>query len=797
MKTKRNKKQKNRSFRKNRSFKKKGVKKNPTRKNVGGHLMGFEVGATAPFNQPRDHFLGGERKGINFCFTAHSFKHIDTFEGETYEHDSIEYPICEADIKTNNVMKCTLQTIDVKQGNNLVLYNTLAQKMFRYMSQFLDMDTVVNWFHDATNVISEKTKTIPGNIPKVDNKPGFAPNQRKWVEVNIPDGRKIHLSMEKITPAGAHPYLLFWEFSQKYITSAANSETGYFTGNEIVYPSAKFNLSVNNATSVNPIDIVIGTLMDINVEILNTVRSSDHPRGLSFGNVQIYNTTNGVISAPQVLPPRDVTNTNQIINYTVNDPAVTALRIVANIKTYYNQITRKIQDINIIPVPPPPPPNNLTGFTFGDATIIANSLNKNVVGTRVAADNGIRILIEKWRIGIKEDKLGEYRLEAADPSINIEIDPTKPIELRAYAINAANVKSNGYEARDYEFDYIKSADVVKAVQGISTFTSTAENPITHVVNGDIITMRVNYKIINKRLLFFYCYTAEENNRIYVFDRLIENGQSTLDFQIDNRNINNRFVKFLFYMKEGAGDDTTGINREDLSSYKELIIPLLSADARGENESDVKCVISGNTQNAISAQLKQNGEEKGNQLITEKQTYRFPGLNRGLGDAQNSYFVTVNGNNERKIILPVSCNALEGEAAQTAEKEETRMAEEAKAADAAKRTATTRLEEEARTAEVTRLDTVCKTYKIGDVQIFKSANIKSMNKKIQSMEPKNLIKLRDIIGKTVIHDDDCEFIFQELFKDLRVSSLTFKGLAQEIKIDIVKCIKHKLTIPDAP
>jgi hypothetical protein len=71
----------------------------------------------------------------------------------------------------------------------------------------------------------------------------------------------------------------------------------------------------------------------------------------------------------------------------------------------------------------------------------------------------------------------------------------------------------------------------------------------------------------------------------------------------------------------------------------------------------------------------------------------------------------------------------------------------------------------------------------------------MNKKIQSMEPKNLIKLRDIIGKTVIHDDDCEFIFQELFKDLRVSSLTFKGIAQEIKIDIVKCIKHKLTIPD--
>ncbi len=795
MKTKRNKKQKNRSFRKNRSFKKKGVKKNPTRKNVGGHLMGFEVGATAPFNQPRDHFLGGEHNGINFCFTAHSFKHIDTFKDETYpEHDSIEYPICEANIKTNDVMKCTLQTIDVKQGNNLGLYNTLAQKMFRYMSQFLDMDTVNSWFHDARNVISEKTKTITGNVPRVDNKPGFAPNQRKWVEVNIPDGRKIHLSMEKITPARARPYLLIWEFSQKYKASAPNSETNYFTGNDNVYPSAKFNLSVNGLTSVNPIDIVFGTPIDIIVEILNTVRSSEHPRGLSFGNVQIYNTTNGVTSAKEVKPPIDVTNTNQIINY--NPPAdIKSLRIVANIKTYYNQITTKIQDINIIPVPPPPPPNDLRDFTFGDATIIANSSNKNVVGTRVAADNGIRILIEKWRIGTKEDKLGEYRLEAADPSINIEIDPTKPIELRAYAINAANVKSNGHEAKDYTFDYIKSADVVKAVQGISNFTSTAQNPITHVVNGDMITMRVNFKIINKRLLFFYCYTAEENNGIYVFDRLIENVQSTLDFQIDNRNINNRFVKFLFYMKEGAGNDTTGINREDLSSYKELIIPLLSADARGENESDVKCVISGNTQNAISAQLKQNGEEKGNQSIIEKQTYRFPGLNRGLGDAANSYLVTVNGKNERKIILPVSCNALEGEAAQTAEKEETRMAEEAKAADAAKRTATTRLEEEARTAEVTRLDTVCKTYKIGDVQIFKSANIKSMNKKIQSMESENLIKLRDIIGKTVIRDDECDFIFQELFKDLGVSSLTFKGLAQDIKIDIVKCIKHKLTIPD--
>jgi hypothetical protein len=792
MKTKRNKKQKNRSFRKNRSFKKKGVKKNPTRKNVGGHLMGFEVGATAPFNQPRDHFLGGEYNGINFCFTAHSFKHIDTFEDETDEHDSIEYPICEANQKTNDVMKCTLQTIDVKKGNNLGSYNRLAQRMFRYMSHFLDMDTVVSWFHDARTVISEKTKTITGNVPMVDNKPGFAANQRKWVEVNIPDGRKIHLSMERITHVGARPYLLIWEFSQKYKASAPNSETNYFTGNDNVYPSAKFNLSVNGLTSVNPIDIVIGTPIVINVEILNTVRSSEHPR-LSFGNVQIYNTTNGVTGAPQVLPPSDVTNTKRIINYVINNPAITSLRIVANIKTYYNQITTKEQDINIVQPPPTPPPNDLTDFTFSDATIIANSPNKNVVGTRVAADNRKRILIEKWRIGNKDENLGQYTLEPADPSINIEIDPTKHIELRAYAINAANVKSRGYEARDYEFDYIKSADVVKAVQGSSIFTSM---PIAHVVNGDMITMRVNYKIINKRLLFFYCYTAEENNGIYVFDRLIGNGQSTLDFQISTPNINNKFVKFLFYMKEGNGDDTTGINREDLSSYKELIIPLLSADARGENESDVKCVISGNTQNAISAQLKQNGEEKGNQSIIEKnQTYRFPGLNRGLGDAANSYFVTVNGKNERKIILPVSCNALEGEAAQTAEKEETRMAEEAKAADAAKRTATTRLEEEARTAEVTRLDTVCKTYKIGDVQIFKSANIKSMNKKIQSMEPGNLIILHDIIGKTVIRDDDCEFIFQELFKDLNISSLIFKGLAQNIKIDIVKCIKHKLTIPD--
>ena len=800
MKTKRNKKQKNRSFRKNRSFKKKGLKKNHTRKNVGGHLMGFEVGRE--FEQPATHFLGGTHRGIDFRFTAHSFKHIDTFENETYpEHESIEYPICEAN-GTGDVLNCRRPTINENQGSNLSQYNDLAQRMFRYMGNFLNMDTVYNWFHDETVPIAEKTGTLPANrfnIPVVDNKKhSITPGNRKYVEVWIPNGRKIHLSIEKVFPAGARPYLLIWEFSQKDRTSLANSETGYFTGNNDVYPSAKFDLIVLHQTSERPIDVVIGTPIDIRVQILNTVKSYTVGAAatLVFGNVEIYNTTNGVITAPRVFR-RDVTNTNQIFNYNP-DAHITSLRIVANIRTYFNQTTTKTQDINITPLPPPPPPDDLSGFTFGDATLLANSPNKNVVGTRVAADNGRRILIEKWRIGENnnEDKLGEYPLEPAHPSINIDIDPTKHIELRAYAIDAANVKSNGYEARDYEFDYIKSADIAKAVQGISTFTSTRENPITHVVNRDMITIRVNFKIINKRLLFFYCYAPEENNEDYVFDRLIENGQPTLDFQISTSNINNKFVKFLFYMKEGAGQDIDRIDRTDLSSYKELIIPLLSADARGENENDVKCVISGNTQNAISAQLKQNGEEKGNQTILENnQTYRFNGLDRGLGDAANSYSVTVNGNNERKIILPVRCNALEGEAAQRAEQENRRIAAE-----------TAQLEVDANTArtaaETARLENFCDNCEWkgdkGKVKLFSGSLFREM-KKIVSGESKvnktkwsleELQKVGVVINNTRRTLEDVK----NIFKSLNLNTLDIDTTSPSVLLDILKCIKSKVMDP---
>ena len=786
MKTKRNKKQKNRSFRKNRSFKKKGLKKNPTRKNVGGHLMGFEVGRE--FELPANSFKGGDYAGVEFYFKAHSFKHIDSFELLTPEHDSIIYPICQANNRTKNVEKCGSKPINVTPGTpdgdyNIDQYSSLAERMFGYMGKFLNMDTVIDWVKKRdTFILAKMLSRVPANEERAE---GTKSKDHKWFEIPLAEGgRKIQLVIERVSARKA----IVWQLSHK------QRNNQFFTGEDYAYPTAKFNLIVNGDSSDKPIDIVIGTPIDIIVEIFNTVKSSTVAgRPLSFGNVEIYNTTGGPIQKP-ALQRYDVTNTNQIFNYINNNPDIKSLRIVANIKTYYDgKITTKIQDINITPLPPPPPPDDLSGFTFGDATLLANSPNKNVVGTRVAADNGRRILIEKWRIGMKEEKLGEYPL--ADPSINIEIDPTKHIELRAYAINAANVKSNGYEARDYEFDYIKSADIVKAVQGDSVFTSM---PITHVVNGDMITMRVNFKIINKRLLFFYCYTAEENNGDYVFDRPIENGQPTLDFQINTPDINNRFVKFLFCMKEGPDENTDGIDRTDLSSYKELIIPLLSANAIGENEDDVKCVISGATQNAISAQLKQNGELKGNQPILENnQTYRFPGLNRGLGDAQNSYFVTVNGNNERKITLPVSCHALEGEAVERANSEERRIAEEARKADVARSAEETRLAVVAAEAEVARLNNDCKTYKIGDVQIFKTANIRIMNKKIESMETEKVTRLREIIRKAIIRDDDCDFIFQELFKDLNVSLLVFKGLIQPIKIDIIKCINHKLTIPAGP
>jgi hypothetical protein len=797
MKTKRNKKQKNRSFRKNRSFKKKGLKKNPTRKNVGGHLKGFDL--DEDFRLPANSFKGGDYAGVEFYFKAHSFKHADSFKlkeenPDPYQHDSIIYPICKANDRSLNVERCVAIPIDVTPGtlngeHNIAMYTTLAESMFVYMNNFLNMDTVTNWVKERDTFILAKmvTTRVPGNEERANRGKS---SQHKWFEIPLSDGaRKIQLAIERVS----HTEAVVWELSQKQL------DNRFYTGDKDVFPTAKFNLIVNGDSSYKPINIVIGTPINIHVEISDTVKSSTVAgRPLSFGNVEIYNTTGGRIQKP-ALTRYDVTNTNQIFIYNP-DAAITSLRIVANIRTYFNQTTTKTQDINITPLPPPGPPNDLSDFTFGNATLLANLPNKNVVGTRVDADNGRRILIEKWRIGEnnREEKLGEYPLEPADLSINIEIDPTKHIELRAYAINAANVKSNGYEAKDYEFDYIKSADIAKAVQGISTFTSTRENPITHIVNGDMITMRVNFKIINKRLLFFYCYTAEENNGNYVFDRQIENGQSPFDFQINTSNINNKFVKFLFYMKEGADENINGIDRTDLSSYKELIIPLLSADDPiGKNESDVKCVISGNTQNAISAQLKQNGEEKGNQTILENnQTYQFSGLDRGLGDAANSYFVTVNGNNERKIILPVRCNALEGEAAQRAEQENRRIAAE---------TAQLTIDaEDARiAAETARLENFCNNCEWkgdkGKVKLFSGSLLREMKKivngesKVNNKTKWSLDELRNV---GVVIDNTIRTLkdVKNIFKSLNLNTIDIDTTSPSVLLDILKCIKSKVMDP---
>ena len=83
-----------RSFRKNRSFKKKELKKNPTRKKVGGHLMGFE--ARQWYVLPPDNY-GAFRVGpIVIKFSVHSFKHLDSFNNDSNkDHNDIKYPICE------------------------------------------------------------------------------------------------------------------------------------------------------------------------------------------------------------------------------------------------------------------------------------------------------------------------------------------------------------------------------------------------------------------------------------------------------------------------------------------------------------------------------------------------------------------------------------------------------------------------------------------------------------------------------------------------------------------------------
>lgn len=790
MKTKRNKKQKNRSFRKNRSFKKKGLKKNPTRKNVGGHLMGFEVGAG--FTQPLDNFIGGIHDGVTFFFKAHTFKHIDTFSGETYpEHDSIAYPICRMNA-TGDVDNCPLPISIYANADNLPMYNRLAVKMFDYMNVFLDMDTVTDWVKGTAKYITgQKLMHTEDNNEREDKFNKFNIN-RKWFEIPLSDAfRKIHLVIERVSSTQA----IVWELSQKY-----NSNRYYATGETYVYPTAKFNLKVNNESSNTPINVITGTPINIKVEILNTVKS--YIDGVTiFGIVQIYDTTISIFFA-KLLFQYNVTNRNQRFTYNAVGN-ITSLQISATIGTYYNKKTIKTQNINIIQ----PLPQNLTNFTFSDATIIVNSPNKNVVGTRDVADNQKIILIEKWRISEKKEEilLHKYILEPDNLSINIEIDPTKPIELRAYAINEDNVKSNDYKAKNYEFDYIKTANVTKAVQNVqgdSTFT--LKEDLTYVVDKDLISIYVKYKLINKRLLFFYCYATEKNNGTYVFDSEIE--ESTFKFQISNPDINNKFVKFLFYMKEGAGNDTTGINKEDLSSYKELIIPLLSANARGENENDVNCVISGNTQNAISAQLNQYGEEKNNQQILENnQTYRFPGLNRGLGDAANLYFVTVNGkDNKRKITLPVSCHALEGEAAQRAEEENARIAAETVQLEVDENTARIAAETALIAEETARLENFCNNCEWKDdkgkvMKLFGSSSLREMKKIVKGDSKVNkktrwsleeLQKVGVVINNTRRPSEDVK----NIFKSLNLNTLDIDTTGPEIILGILKCIKSKVMDP---
>jgi hypothetical protein len=152
MKTKRNKKQKNRSFRKNRSFKKKGLKKNPTRKNVGGHLMGFDLNQN--YQLPRSVCLGGKHKNINYYFSVHSFKHLDTFLtlNNLKEHNNIIYPTCKVD-NTDNGVSCTIpnevqinHTIgDAIGDSNINAYIQLAQKAFAQLRRHFNLNSINAW----------------------------------------------------------------------------------------------------------------------------------------------------------------------------------------------------------------------------------------------------------------------------------------------------------------------------------------------------------------------------------------------------------------------------------------------------------------------------------------------------------------------------------------------------------------------------------------------------------------------------------------------------------------------------
>ena len=392
MKTKRNKKQKNRSFRKNRSFKKKGLKKNFTRKNVGGHLMGFDLDQN--YELPERVCLGGTHNGFDYYFTVHSFKHLDTFLtlNDLKEHDDIIYPICKAN-GAGKGESCTLKnevqinhTLRDPIGiHNINQYIQLAQKAFNQLGRNFDLDSINRWKRNPAQNIFRDDGTDVLNIPD-----GSRSKFDDYDRTNPRSSPRLHLVLEPIinnyrniaTGNMIGRGILVREFSYK-----TDNATYAVDGNTNNYFASKYDLELTTggvptilipSDNVNPndYDINYNTVFEIHTKIQNSSKFT-----ANFGNVSLDTIDiNGTIAN---VGTTVINNLNQSINIPPNlfGNNISRLRITANINQYGGGTTTKTYYIT--PIYPQPQELGVNVLNINDTS----NLDDNFITISVNRQN--------------------------------------------------------------------------------------------------------------------------------------------------------------------------------------------------------------------------------------------------------------------------------------------------------------------------------------------------------------------------------------------------------------------------
>ena len=687
MKTKRNKKQKNRSFRKNRSFKKKGLKKNHTRKNVGGHLMGFDVG-TIPYILP-NHMYGDFLHSygaydIRLKFSPHSFKHLDSFDdnGAAAIHNNIIYPICKID--RGIAANCTTEKINTDNNanglHNRARYDALAVIARAHLLANFNIDSIIQWRHDVSTGISINT------VPVISQ--NGTRDRDKYIFNLRSNGIKYHLTLKKINP------------NIVFVTEMSRQRDGIgmgylLTGDNYVYPEPKYTSDVTiGAPAPAPAHPgvpapVVGyeniihdnsnryIRIDINISDtgVSEVIPGSAPAAYRFGTVEIKNAkplVMGVINrldtfTPVVLQSYNVDRRNQTFYYLLDTTDINQLQIVTNIKTIDNRIgiqySTKTQIINVQQIPIEPV---LNANTFSDATVI----NRNNTNKRVTVTPNPAVTTTTSVLGLYYDNVlqREERIMSNIPHI-IDIDPSKRVELRLYS-NITNKRSQKFVSRVYNFGSIVSALITRVEGTNPTYTNTGI-PLV-LTCGDNVTIRVeSITPDNSWLCIFKGYVDDSNSRDYTdFGIIAPPGPEVQVYNttVLEPRVARKFVKFLVCLKTNNQENMSGIDFDDIITYKEITFPLLCANVTAE-EINGKCRISVDMLNATQVELKKNSNrvEARGRIPVDTRLHQFT-VDRFLGDAANAYSVVVTSNKTkiehgttqtvtREKILTVNCPAL--------------------------------------------------------------------------------------------------------------------------------------------